>query len=72
MDNPVASYSGDPGFKYRRETEVSMLDLRVLFDPEDGSNASLWNIVELLPDYIASRPRKYYSSVVFLIPLDKP
>jgi hypothetical protein len=40
MDDPAASYSGDPGFKYRTETEVSMLDLRLLFDPEDGSNAS--------------------------------
>jgi hypothetical protein len=32
--------------------------LRLLFEPDDGGSMILQNVVELLPDYMASHPRR--------------
>jgi hypothetical protein len=49
-----------------KEEAVNRESFGLLFDPEDESSKFLRNIEELLPDCIASAPRRYYTFVLFI------
>jgi hypothetical protein len=45
----------------------SLLIVCILLDPEDGGCTFLWNARKLLPVYMASHPRRQYSSYLYLL-----